>query len=67
MGLLQSHRSTRSPSLDNNLSIPLHVDRTGAGPEHDLDAALAEWRQSASELRSAAHALFARLDARAAL
>ena len=49
-------------SLDNNLSIPLHVDRTGAGPERDLDAALAEWRQSASELRSAAHALFARLD-----
>ena len=52
---------------DNNLSIPLHVDRRWAGPEHDLDTALAEWRQSASELRSAAHALFARLDARAAL
>ena len=53
--------------LDNNLSIPLHVDSMGARPKHDLDAALDEWRQSASELRSAAHALFARLDEEATL
>ena len=52
---------------NSNLSIPLYVDRMGARPEHDLDAALAEWRQSASELRSAAHALFARLDEGAAV
>ncbi|MYB24253.1 MAG: SAM-dependent DNA methyltransferase [Acidimicrobiia bacterium] len=53
--------------VDNNLSIPLHVDRVGARPDHDLGAALVEWRQSASELRSATHALFARLDSEATL
>ena len=52
---------------NSSLSIPLYVDRMGARPEHDFDAALAEWRQSASELRSAAHALFARLDEGAAV
>ena len=53
--------------LDTNLSIPLHVNRMGARPEHDLEAALAEWQQTASELRSAANALFAHLDAEATL
>ena len=52
---------------NSSLSIPLYVDRMGARPEHDFDAALTEWRQSASELRSAAHALFARLDEGAAV
>jgi type I restriction enzyme M protein len=47
----------------NNLSIPLYVDRNGDREEHDLEAAVAEWRQSGAELRSAAQELFARLDA----
>ena len=46
---------------NSNLSIPLYVDRIGARPEYDLDDALIEWRQCSSELRSAAHAFFARL------
>lgn len=51
---------------NNNLSIPLYVDRIGARPEHDLETALVEWRQSSWELRSAAHALLAGLNETAA-
>ncbi|MXW76585.1 MAG: SAM-dependent DNA methyltransferase [Acidimicrobiaceae bacterium] len=47
---------------NSNLSIPLYVTREGARSGHDLSAALAEWRQSSSDLRSAAQVLFARLD-----
>lgn len=43
-----------------NLSIPLYVDRIGDRLEHDLDTALVNWRQSSSQLRSAAQALIAR-------
>lgn len=46
----------------HSLSIPLYVDREGGRDGHDLEAALAAWRQSASGLRSAAAQLFAQLD-----
>lgn len=52
---------------NNNLSIPLYVTRENDRADHDLDAALSAWRQSASELRSAAHTLFARLNQGAAI
>lgn len=52
---------------NSNLSLPQYVDRMAARAGYDLDAALGAWRQSASELRSAAHALFARLNEGAAI
>jgi len=51
---------------NSNLSIPLYVTRKGARPEYDLDTAAAAWRHSATIVRSAAHALLARLDGVAA-
>lgn len=51
---------------DANLSIPLYVTRTGGAVAHDLDAAVAAWRQSAADLRVAADELFALIDAEGA-
>ncbi len=48
---------------DANLSIPLYVKRSGGAEEHDLEEAVAAWRQSAADLRVAADDLFALLDA----
>ena len=45
----------------HNLSIPLYVDRPNGLSDHDLEASLVAWRDSADELRSAADQLFARL------
>jgi len=45
-----------------SLSIPIYVDRSNGRPDHDLESAIAEWRQSAGELRSAANELLERLD-----
>ncbi len=49
-------------SQNGNLSIPLYVKRAGVADEHDLEDALAAWRESAAELRVAASDLFNLLD-----
>jgi type I restriction enzyme M protein len=48
---------------NSNLSIPLYVTRDNNRPDHDLDQAIIDWRQSAAELRSIAADLFERLNA----
>jgi type I restriction enzyme M protein len=42
---------------NSNLSIPLYVKREDSGGDHDLEAAVAKWRQSADDLRQAASEL----------
>ena len=48
---------------DGNLSIPLYVGRANREEEHNLEGAIADWRESANRLRLAADELFAQLDA----
>ncbi len=43
---------------NSNLSIPLHVTRGNNRDDHDLERSIADWRQSADKLRSAAEHLF---------
>lgn len=47
---------------NSNLSIPLYVTRENDRADHDLEGSIADWRQSAVELRSAAEHLFERLE-----
>lgn len=47
---------------DANLSIPLYVKRSGDAGGHDLEEAVAVWRQSAADLRVAAADLFELID-----
>jgi type I restriction enzyme M protein len=46
---------------DATLSIPLYVRRPGESNTHDLDDSVAEWRQAAGDLRTAAEDLIKRL------
>lgn len=46
----------------SNLSLSLYVRRTGDQAEHDVDSAIAQWRQSAALLRSTAYNLLERLN-----
>jgi type I restriction enzyme M protein len=47
---------------DSNLAIPQYVKRESGGQVLSLSEVLAEWRESATELRAAASDLFALLD-----
>ncbi len=47
---------------NSNLSIPLYVTRENDRIDRDLERSIADWRQSAVELRSAADHLFERLE-----
>ena len=47
---------------NSNLSIPLYVARENARADHDLKLSIANWRQSAVKLRSAAEHLFEHLE-----
>ena len=46
----------------SNLSLSLYVGRTGDQAEHDVDSAIAQWRQSTALLRSTAYNLLERLN-----
>ncbi len=48
-------------SRGENLSIPLWVTRSEPWMDHDLDAAVDEWRRSATRMRAAAQALMHRV------
>lgn len=52
-------------SQNGNLSIPLYLKRSDAPAEHDLEVAVADWRESATELRVAAAELLELLDVEA--
>ena len=47
---------------NSNLSIPLYVTRENDRSDHDVERSIADWRQSAIKMRSAAEHLFKRLE-----